>query len=80
MSTNDNRTVYSTDFFTAPAVDADGVPVCRNCGSVMRWDAYTCARRPDALRRRDERAPIEWAWHCRCGQWSYGTDPRGGQV
>ena len=45
---------------------------CENCGKLMKWDSYTLARRPDTLRERDGRAPIEWAWHCRCGKWEYG--------
>lgn len=50
----------------------DSSPVCRNCGARMNWDAYISAHRPDVLRRVDERAPISWAWHCRCGMWLYG--------
>jgi hypothetical protein len=37
----------------------------------MRWTPYTTARRTDELRGRDERAPIDWAWFCRCGLWTY---------
>jgi hypothetical protein len=45
--------------------------MCKKCGRPMKWDAYTLARRPDALRATDWRAPIDWAWHCRCGNWVY---------
>lgn len=52
---------------------ATSSPTCENCGAPMRWEMYTCARRPDDLRQRDERAPVDWAWHCRCGMWQYAT-------
>jgi len=48
---------------------------CPKCGRGMKWTEYTLARRPDVLRGRDERAPIEWALHCRCGMWVYGVTP-----
>lgn len=38
----------------------------------MKWKEYSLARRTDDLRGYDERAPIEWAMHCRCGMWVYG--------
>ncbi len=57
-------------------VSTDLAPICRNCGARMHWDAYVSARRPDVLRRGDERAPIFWAWHCRCGMWIYGRPHR----
>lgn len=44
---------------------------CPKCHKPMKWEAYTLARRPDALRQKDGRAPISWAWHCRCGNWIY---------
>ena len=48
---------------------------CPKCRQIMRWDAFTTARRPAALRTSDKRAPIKRAWHCRCGLWVY--DPQG---
>ncbi len=48
---------------------------CRNCGQFMKWDSYTLAKRPDSLRQRDGRSPIECAWHCKCGMWEYQLDP-----
>ncbi len=45
--------------------------ICPNCLNPMKWDSFTLAHRPDVLRGRDERAPIDWAWHCRCGKWVY---------
>ncbi len=47
-------------------------PICHKCGARMRWDAYLGSPRPDDLRGRDQRAPLAWAWHCRCGMWIYG--------
>ena len=44
---------------------------CENCGGRLSWHPYTLVSRPDVLRRRDDRAPIGWAWHCRCGMWVY---------
>lgn len=48
---------------------------CPHCEKPMKWEAYVLAWRPDALRQRDGRAPIEFAWHCRCGKWEYGEGP-----
>ena len=48
---------------------------CSNCKKPMKWKAYVLANRPDALRGRDMRAPIAWAWHCRCGNWEYDELP-----
>lgn len=48
---------------------------CKNCKGPMKWDSYLLVNRPDILRGRDKRAPIDWAWHCRCGYWKY--DKRG---
>ncbi len=44
---------------------------CPKCKKPMKWREFTLARRPDVLRGRDERAPIEWALHCKCGKWVY---------
>lgn len=51
-------------------------PKCPKCGKEMVWTEYLLARRPDALRGKDERAPIDWAYHCRCGMWVYGERRR----
>ena len=45
---------------------------CPKCAKAMKWEAYLLARRPDALRATDNRAPVDWGWHCRCGMWVYG--------
>jgi len=37
----------------------------------MKWEPIVLARRPDVLSRGTGRAPILWAWHCRCGMWKY---------
>lgn len=46
-------------------------PRCPKCKREMRWEAYLLSPRPDALRGTDQRAPLDWAWHCRCGKWCY---------
>ena len=50
---------------------------CIKCGRPMRWEAVTPVRKPDDLRRGYARAPIDWAWHCRCGMWDYIHDEDG---
>ncbi|MFH1844197.1 MAG: hypothetical protein ABIF77_13410 [bacterium] len=47
---------------------------CPNCERLMRRRVYSLSRRPDALRKSDQRAPLEQAWHCQCGMWVY--DPQ----
>jgi len=47
---------------------------CPNCQRMMQRRVYSLSPKPDALRKRDGRAPLERAWHCRCGKWVY--DPR----
>ena len=42
---------------------------CPRCKKPMYWEAYTTVRRPDVLSKRNGRAPLVWAWHCRCGIW-----------
>ena len=53
----------------------DTVVECPNCKKPMRWESYLLAYRPDALRGRDQKAPLAWAWHCRCGMWVYDERP-----
>jgi len=45
---------------------------CPKCGGRMKWEPYINVHRPDVLSQHDQRAPINWAWHCRCGMWIYG--------
>lgn len=47
-------------------------PTCRHCGARMRWDSYLASAQRGVALDRNGRAPLSWAWHCRCGMWVYG--------
>lgn len=61
---------HSTDTTTVTAIPA--APVCRRCGARMRWDSYLASSQRGVALDRNGRAPLSWAWHCRCGMWVYG--------
>jgi len=43
---------------------------CKHCKKPMVWTGYTLNRRPDDVKD-DGTSPMAWAWHCKCGAWSY---------
>lgn len=67
MRTYDQRSIdTTTSSFTA------GTPTCPHCGARMCWGSYLASSQRGVALDRNGRAPLSWAWHCRCGMWVYG--------